>query len=345
MIERFFRKECTPEEAAKVTAYLKANPSILEEYLSAEEWNLTNTDNHAAGDEFWDETWRNIRHINNNKDAAYRVKRIAAAVSVIVLITATIYYYLNSSKEIKNTVAATPENKVSRKEYKTVSNNTKKIMRIVLDDSSTVELSPASTIEYEMPFAKTKRDILLEGEARFSVAKNRAKPFTVYTGAFTTTALGTVFTVHNNNAAKTFTVKLFEGKVVIHSINDSINGWHQDVYLLPGEQLAFNALSGKLAVTKTPGQKPVIAAKSEKHTIDSTNGRLNFSNTSLHEVMHTLAGWYDIHIQYDPVMISKMNFTGMVSRNDSPDIILKVIAQTNGLDVSKNDTAFIIFKP
>jgi transmembrane sensor len=346
LIGRFFRKECTPEEAEEVAAYLKANPSVLEEYLSAEEWNMIVADNNVSSDDFWKETWQNIRRTNRNKDVVRKIKRVAAVASVMVLVSAALYYSLYNSGEIKTTVAAkTPVNKVQEQERKTVTNDTKKMLRVLLDDNSVVELSPASSIQYELPFGKMKRDILLEGKARFSVTKNKAKPFTVYAGTFTTTALGTVFTVQNNKAGKTFTVRLFEGKVVIHSINNNVSGWQQDVYLLPGEQLEFNKLSGTLVVNKTARQKPAIAVVPEKHTVDSTNNRLNFSNASLPEVMRTLAGWYSISIVYDSSLISKMNFTGVVSHNDSPGIILKVIAQTNGLEVSKNDTAFIIYKP
>ena len=44
-------------------------------------------------------------------------------------------------------------------------------------------------------FPPDKREIFLKGEAKFIVAKNKKKPFTVYTGMLATTALGTIFTV------------------------------------------------------------------------------------------------------------------------------------------------------
>lgn len=345
LIDRFFREECTSEEAAEVAAYLKANPSVLEEYLSTEEWDTFKPGTPEVVDEFWNETWDNIRRTNRSRSVARKIRNAASVVAIMALVVTAIYYFIDSPKEIKTPVAQTPANKKSEPEYKIVRNDTKEIERITLDDSSVVELSPASFIQYETPFGKLKRDIQLEGRARFSVAKNKAKPFTVYTGTFSTTALGTVFTVQHNTAAKTLMVRLYEGKVVIHSMSNDVNEWQRDVYLQPGEQLEFNGFSGKLALIKTTTPVPAIAVKQEKHTVDSANNQLSFNNTSLAEVMHTLAGWYTVKIEYDSAKISKMNFTGMVSRNDSPETILKVIAQIYALEVSKNDTAFIINKP
>jgi ferric-dicitrate binding protein FerR (iron transport regulator) len=347
LLDRFFRKECTQEEAEEVAAYFKVNPSALEEYLSVEEWNAITSDDTAPDDNLWKESWQSIRRSNRNRDIVRKVKRVAAAASIIVLITATVYYALFNKSNKTNTVAVTKAkvDRIPEQQYRTVRNDTKRIMRIVLDDNSTVALSPASFIQYDTPFAKAKRDVLLEGEAKFTVTKNKAKPFTVHTGSFTTTDLGTVFTVKHSATAKTFTVHLFEGKVVVHSVNKNLNGWRRDVYLVPGQQLEFNMLSGTLAIHKAATIKPLIAIESKKRTVDSAGGRLNFNNASLPEVMHTLAHWYNINIQYDSAMISKMNFTGLVLRNDSPEIILRVIAEANGLDVSKNENVFTIYKP
>ena len=217
-------------------------------------------------------------------------------------------------------------------------------MRMVLEDSSEVEISPLSAIQYDTPFQNSRRDIVLEGEAKFHVAQNKQMPFTVYAGDFATTALGTVFTVKKNTATNVISVKLFEGRVVVHASDDRVKGWKNDIYLSPGEQLRFNENSGSLAVGKINNNKTPVIVKVADRDAETVNGTLSFSNTALPEVMKKLSAYYDIKISYDTLLIDTMNFTGTVSKNDSLEIILKAIGQMNELDISKKGNEFIISK-
>lgn len=63
-------------------------------------------------------------------------------------------------------------------------------------------------------------------------------------------------------------------------------------------------------------------------------------NTSLPEVMEKLSGYYHQQISFDSTGLSKMNFTGTISRNDSLNIVLKVIAQMNDLQLTHDDSGY-----
>ncbi|MDR1937581.1 MAG: FecR family protein [Tannerellaceae bacterium] len=67
--------------------------------------------------------------------------------------------------------------------------------KIVLPDSSTVWLNAGSKLRYSSAFNRSDREVLIEGEAYFHVAKNRKKPFHVKTSAVTLRVLGTSFNV------------------------------------------------------------------------------------------------------------------------------------------------------
>jgi len=70
---------------------------------------------------------------------------------------------------------------------------------VTLDDGSTVQLNTASAITID--YRGDQRVIhLLKGEAAFTVAADRARPFTVEAGEGTTTALGTRFIVRRDSA-------------------------------------------------------------------------------------------------------------------------------------------------
>ena len=62
LIEKFFRKDCTPQEARQVALYLKANPRVLEKYINLEEWEATGKE--LMPEDFWNEAWENIQKKN-----------------------------------------------------------------------------------------------------------------------------------------------------------------------------------------------------------------------------------------------------------------------------------------
>jgi ferric-dicitrate binding protein FerR (iron transport regulator) len=340
LIERFFKKQCTPEEAKEVAAYLKANPELLESYASMHEWNAV--EGSSMPEEFWSEVWLSIQKKNKAKVISFRLKRIAVAACLVLLIGAA-YYYLYPEKQISKPVAYVHVLPKPAQERQTLSNNSKKIKSIVLEDSSVVQLSPNSSIQYDAPFPADKREIFLEGEAKFTIAKNKKKPFTVYTEMLATTALGTIFSVKTTAQKNNIIVKLFRGKVVIHAENNSLRGWDKDVYLLPGEQMKFNAENSLLSVGKINTINNNAAVTIKKPEADSS-GILSFSSTALPKVMQQLSAYYNVKIQYDSTLISKMNFTGTITKRDSLTVILKAISQMNNLDLINSNNEFIISK-
>lgn len=81
---------------------------------------------------------------------------------------------------------------------------------VALEDGSTVKLNTDSRLE--VVFAKERRNIYLEkGEAFFNVAHDAGRPFTVYAGDRSVTAVGTAFSVRWTDEELVVTVS--EGKV------------------------------------------------------------------------------------------------------------------------------------
>jgi hypothetical protein len=96
LIARFFQKQCTADEARQVAEYLRANPGLLEEYLSTYEWNSVVP---AANmpEQFWDEIWHNILEDHKKKDRQLWLKRSIAVAAVVTLIG--VGYVLFTPKE------------------------------------------------------------------------------------------------------------------------------------------------------------------------------------------------------------------------------------------------------
>ncbi|MFW0739230.1 FecR family protein [Flavobacterium sp. T12S277] len=113
-----------------------------------------------------------------------------------------------------------------------IENTTSIVKTVFLPDSSKVELSPNSRIEYVNNFA-TNRKIEIKGEAYFHVKKDKKHPFQVFCNETTTTVLGTSFLV-KGYTQKEVTVELFEGSVEM-SVKDQDKKW----ILVPGEKFTY----------------------------------------------------------------------------------------------------------
>jgi ferric-dicitrate binding protein FerR (iron transport regulator) len=216
--------------------------------------------------------------------------------------------------------------------WRTQTNTGRKAAKLLLADSSVVTLYPNSTIQYPEPFAGDKREIRLTGDVVFEVAKDRQRPFTVYSRMLAVTALGTSFRVIATNEKKeSVTVKLFTGKVQILP-RGNLDNWKtgEAIILLPGEQMDFTRSRRMVSRFQPAATVP--------------NGT-NFSNTPLPIVMKALSTLYKIKIGYKPSDIAAISFTGSIDKGDEPGVVLRAIAQMNGLQIIQTDDGYSVIRP
>lgn len=86
-----------------------------------------------------------------------------------------------------------------------------------LEDGSIVGLSNHSSIEYPSSFSTDKREVRLEGNAYFYVAKDK-KTFLIETNMATVEVLGTAFSIESNS--KNFYISVQRGKVKVSPKNE-----------------------------------------------------------------------------------------------------------------------------
>lgn len=212
-------------------------------------------------------------------------------------------------------------------------------MNIRLSDGSEVILSPGSSISYKKLFDSSKRDVSLTGKAYFKVEKNPAKPFSVLTGDFATTALGTEFEVNTFGLHK-LVVRLFTGKVKVHAPDYA--GSFNAVYLAPGQEVSINVNNRSVDVR---GEfKPEVRQLAKKVTPASKTVDLNFENEPLVNVFNKLSVVYNISIEYNMSQIDGLYFTGAVLQTDSINNIITLIANMNGFVALHVDNHFVIQK-
>ena len=339
-IERFFKKQCAPEEARQVADWLLSHPELASTYLNEAEWQHS-PDNESLPEEVYNEAWYQINKTIRRKNTIRLLKRCAVAACLAGCIIIG-FLYLNKNTSTAPTIAYHKATITTVAPADTEYNNTNKSRRILLDDGSVISLLPKAVIWFDTPFSKKPRDIHLMGAARFEVAKDKQKPFTVYAGAFATTALGTEFIVNQQN--NNIKVQLLHGRVVIKATDAAIKNW-KDVYLLPGQQMTFNKNDQLPKIDLIQDKKNntdirVIPNNKLSETADS----LIFNGSSLSAALHKLSNYYHVNILFNEPELKDISFTGVIAKKDSVQNILKVITQMNGLSLEKSDSSFIISK-
>lgn len=232
-------------------------------------------------------------------------------------------------KEKPILVQQTPQWKVYR-------NTSLKNIKLNLPDSSLVTLYPQSTLRHLERFTDGSRETYLEGKAFFAVAKDKARPFSVFAGGLKTTALGTSFTINTAvNGNKTI-INLHTGKVQVqYPMDKTINK-----ILLPGEAFTYNRLTNKevIRVEKTLRNDP----ESSFEIVEST---LQFKNIKLNEVLKILADAYKVKIEVGvAVGMEDITYTGDIDvKLEHIDDVLQKICLLNDVEMQGNSSeGFII---
>lgn len=341
VIERFFQDKCSATEVDAVIVYLDEHPDIAEKYLGDADWNefKSSITLHPAVSQ---KMFSVVRKATFDRTSKTKWLRYVAAACVVGLVVLGIRYFtIDKSVDENISVAEVTKNVVTP--LHVVRNDTKKVKQILLQDSSVVVLNPASELSYYEPFESNKRRLFLKGEAYFKVAKDKTKPFTVFSGDIATTALGTAFRVNAFEKSNTISVKLFEGKVVIGLANKANKNWVKDFYLLPGDEFQYNkkTLTANVLIPSKSG-KSVNAVAITK--ADNAENWFMFNNQNLADVLEQLSAIYAVKIKYNKKDIAKMSFIGKITKQDSITTVLNDIALLNNLLVIKTGNGYTITK-
>jgi transmembrane sensor len=333
LMEKFLRNGCDPGEKERIALYLQEHPETLEKFLIEEEWeSFETTEDLSPG--VSEKLFSRIRkeEQKNGPSTIIVLRRWIAAASILLLMVAGWMFFSHRNAVIPsvaaNTIAsATPEDSLQH-----LWNNGADKMTIVLKDGSSIELYPESGISYSKKWDGPQRAIYLKGKARFKVAKEKNRPFIVYSDEIATTVLGTSFTVTSFDRDNTIKVGLHEGKVMVRP---------GDLYLSPGDLLLYNK-TNKTARVLTPRENARHLASG--NTSAAPPEWYMFKSQSLDQVFDQLSLYYGVEIDYFPSDTRNRYFTGRYENRDTVDGILKDIALLNGLSIISEDGKYIVKK-
>lgn len=194
---------------------------------------------------------------------------------------------------------------------------------IRLSDGTEIRMNAGSTLQFPFGFAGSAREISITGEAYVKVATAADQPFTVHTPATTIQVLGTEFNVNTYNPDKT-AISLVQGAV-------KVRAGKQDVVLKPGFQAEYTTQKG---INTYPFDKNDVLSWLE--------GKYEFRETPLREIIPILERWYDVKITIDHPAVADKTFTMLIKKPEGIDAFLEMLKVIRGADYYyKNDTIHI----
>lgn len=236
-------------------------------------------------------------------------ERIAVACTIIVLCVIN-YNTSNKQKQLSSQNSTIVAEKGQR-------------AYITLPDSTRVWLNSDTKISYPADYGMKERNVTLEGEAYFEVAKNKKKRFIVEASGMQVEALGTSFNInaHDNKVI----ASLFSGSIRVC--------FDQHIAILkPNESVKADLLTRDFTRYKEENMDG-IALWRENEII--------FNGETLEEITRIMNRLYNTTIYIGDESLKKECYVGTI-RNNSLQNFIDIINLTNPISYeNKGDTVFL----
>lgn len=201
--------------------------------------------------------------------------------------------------------------------------------QVVLPDNSKVWLNSETSLRYPATFNQKIREVTIEGEAFFEVAKNTGKPFFVNTTELKIRVYGTSFNVKAYSGEKTIETTLIEGKLSVIPTRDNPGG--KEIFLDPQQKITYIKSAGKehnlqnqekdepkkSAEVRPEIAEPTLELSSNVDVQPESSwksGKLYFKDETFGELAVKLERWYDVKLHFEEESIKYYRFTGVFDK-------------------------------
>jgi ferric-dicitrate binding protein FerR (iron transport regulator) len=259
--------------------------------------------------------YRNAEKPSGKRIFLQRFQRVAAILILPLLIFSAVLIYQNFN---------TPENWLSIKTAKGERTH------ITLPDGSEVWLNVDTELKYSVAYNQRNRNIKLNGEAFFKVAKNRKKDFVVETRNFSVKAVGTEFGV-NAYASEPFAETYLKEGIVDVSLAASVRN---KIRMKPGQKSIIESGASEILL-----QQSQNGSESEW-----TGGQLVFQNEDIPRVFRKIERWFNVSIKYNPEEFSRETLYVNLKSGETLEKMLQIIDNAIGIQVKRNGNELLIEK-
>ncbi len=197
---------------------------------------------------------------------------------------------------------------------------------LTLDDGTRVHLNYGTTLIYPRKFNGDTREVELEGEAYFFVAKDANHPFVVHTPEGDVKVYGTEFNINTQDDEGTTRIVLVNG-----SISVTPKGGREQM-IRPNEMAVIS--SGE-CMFSTVDVAPYVSWNT---------GMFIFADCPLEKLMRVLSRWYNKRVEFNSDDIRQIEFTGTINKYGDISPALKAIHTVTGLRIEMKKDLIIISK-
>ena len=285
-IEEVLEGIATPEDAKYVAEWFatEEGSDYLEAAMTRDSGLIKNefadlyVDHDIPSKKILEQIRKNIR-IKKLKRICFRV----AAVLIPVVLIVGLYMQLNSKVDLFGT-----------SEYEEVVVDKGERIQIMFQDGTKVYINSDSKLRYPKKFALNTREVFLEGEAYFVVAKNKNRPFIVNLSGPAIHVLGTSFNVQDYPENKDIVVCLDEGNINLTLPTE------KKYPVKPGERLVYNKDNQQCTISKMNDMRRLSMWKQNV---------IVFKDTPLSEVIKILNRWYNVEFKVEDENVLKYVYT------------------------------------
>jgi transmembrane sensor len=231
-------------------------------------------------------------------------RRYATAAVIFILLGGSILYY-SKNDFIQEKLGMVAQAKTL---FQTTDDETR---LVILPDGSRIQLNRGTRFSYiTHAFNRKQREVWLEGEAFFDVAKNKEKPFIIHTGTMQTTVRGTSFNIKAYTQTGQNVVSVRTGKVEVCAQNKVL------AMLTPNKQIIYNT-------AKRTSETESI--KTSDITV-WTNGCLVLNNANISELRLRLKQCFNVNLQVDGQALNRAKFNAVFKTGTSLDEVMQTIS-------------------
>jgi len=314
------------DPAAPWSVWLVENPARRDVVRQAQRLLLAahldeETPTEAETDALVEQTWARVRDAETPvvplwRNAARRRSawRVAAAVTLLLLAGLGWWQWQpkNADSLAVKPTATAPQTAPAWRERL---NDGQKPLVVALEDGSSVVLAPGSRLRFPTHFDPKTREVALEGEGFFEVAKNPAQPFLVRAGELTARVVGTSFRVRAYAAERRVTVSVKTGKVAVFEAGGAglgAGGKEQkarnggpELLLTPNQSAVFDPMEQRpeaRLVRADPKTAPVRVLAVERQSFE-------FTDAPVPQILRAIEAAYGVTIEYDEAALARCQLT------------------------------------
>lgn len=306
LLQKYIAGNATEDEKRRVTEWIQASPENRREYMAQRKlydialWRTDAETMQLMSKKYF--TWRRV---------SWEVGKVAAI--FILAFLGIRYWDLKSAEEEKTSLQSIYVPAGQRAE-------------LMLADGTKVWLNSRSTLTFPGEFTGETRDVKLDGEGYFAVARNEEQPFVVETNRYDVRVLGTEFNVIAYAEDSVWETSLLKGAVEI---------WK------PGSDVGTLRLEPNTMVSLKEN-KLVKGRIREPDYFLWCEGLLCFHNISVRDMMEKLKLYYGVDIVVNNQKLLQNRYTGKFRTKDGVEHVLRVLRLNNAFTYTINEETNVI---